>query len=118
MTPFVVYYAHACDSHTYWRGMENCRSVLCESFCRRSFCGPISAGLAITVQYSYDEVSLSTTECSGAGPSFCLIHWSDYNTHSDHFLLQNISLLCIVECFSRMIGYTYITLRIEYVHTD
>ena len=48
--------------------------VLCES---RSFCGPISAGLAITVQY--DEVSLSTTECSGASPSFCLIYWSDSN---------------------------------------
>ena len=26
--------------------------VLCESFCHRSFCGPISAGLAITVQYN------------------------------------------------------------------
>ena len=58
-----------------WRTVAG---VLCESFCRRSLCGPISAGLAITVQY-YDEVSLSTTECSGAGPSFCLIHWSDYN---------------------------------------
>ena len=51
--------------------------VLCESFCHRSFCGQISAGLAITVQY--DEVSLSTIECSGASPSFCLIYWSDSN---------------------------------------
>ena len=59
----------------------------------------------------YDEVSLSTTECSGASPYFCLIHWSDYNLstliYSDHFLLQNISLLCIVECFSRMVGHLH-----------
>ena len=75
---------------TAWRTVAG---ILCESFCRRSLCGPISAGLAII-----DEVSLSTTECSGAGHlSVSSIGQTIICLHSynDQFLLQNRSLLCI-----------------------
>ena len=113
MTPFVVYYAHVCDSHMYILALS---AELSLGFCVRasdavfslSFFGQISAGLAITVQYMMRCLFLLLSilvqvHLSVSSIGQTIIYLCSYN---DQFLLQNRSLL-YYKSFSRMVGYTY-----------